>query len=200
MLRQAGAVLEGHFKLTSGRHSGTYFEKFQVLQYPAYTQRLCGLIADHFRGSRVELVAGPTTGGVILSFEVARQLGVRGIFAETVGEERRFLRGFVVRPGERVLVVDDVLTTGGSIRQVIDAVRAAGGVPRPVGAQSQCRGADAAKRRSLVTASEGGPPARRCRSAARISRCSSSSPLHRQHSRRWARTRASRAGSSSPSR
>ena len=99
MLRQAGAVLEGHFKLTSGRHSGTYFEKFQVLQYPAYTQRLCGLIADHFRGSGVELVAGPTTGGVILSFEVARQLGVRGIFAETVGEERRFLRGFRVNAG-----------------------------------------------------------------------------------------------------
>jgi orotate phosphoribosyltransferase len=129
MMRQAGAVLEGHFKLTSGRHSGTYFEKFQVLQYPAYTQRLCGLIADHFRDSNVELVAGPTTGGIILSFEVARQMGLRGIFAETVGEERRFLRGFRVNPGERVLVVDDVLTTGGSIRQVIDAVRRAGGEP-----------------------------------------------------------------------
>jgi len=129
MLREAGAVLEGHFKLTSGRHSGTYFEKFQVLQYPAYTQRLCGDIADHFRDRDVQLVAGPTTGGVILSFEVARQLGVRGIFAETVGSERRFLRGFRVSPGERVLVVDDVLTTGGSIRQVIDAVRAAGGEP-----------------------------------------------------------------------
>jgi orotate phosphoribosyltransferase len=133
MLRQAGAVLEGHFKLTSGRHSGTYFEKFQVLQYPTYTQRLCGLIADHFRGSNVELVAGPTTGGVILSFEVARQLGLRGTFAETVGDERRFLRGFRVNPGERVLIVDDVLTTGGSIRQVIDAVRRAGGEPVGVG-------------------------------------------------------------------
>jgi len=129
MLRQAGAVLEGHFKLTSGRHSGTYFEKFQVLQYPAYTQRLCGLIAERFRDDGVELVAGPTTGGVILSFEVARQLGVRGIFAESVGEERRFLRGFRVGRGERVLIVDDVLTTGGSIRQVIDAVRREGGEP-----------------------------------------------------------------------
>jgi orotate phosphoribosyltransferase len=129
MIRPSGAVLEGHFRLTSGRHSGTYFEKFQVLQYPEYTVRLCGLIADHFRDQNVELVAGPTTGGVILSFEVARQLGVRGIFAETIGEERRFLRGFKVRPGERVLVVDDVLTTGGSIRQVIEAVRRAGGEP-----------------------------------------------------------------------
>jgi orotate phosphoribosyltransferase len=132
MMRQSGAVLEGHFKLTSGRHSGTYFEKFQVLQYPAYTQRLCGLIADHFRDSGVDLVAGPTTGGVILSFEVARQMGLRGIFAETVGEERQFLRGFRVNPGERVLVVDDVMTTGGSIRQVIDAVRRAGGEPAAV--------------------------------------------------------------------
>ena len=129
LFRQSGAFQEGHFQLTSGRHSGAYVEKFQVLQYPAYTERLCRLIADHFRESGVELVAGPTTGGVILSFEVGRQLGVRGIFAESVGGERRFQRGFVVKPGERVLVVDDVLTTGGSIRQVIDAVREAGGVP-----------------------------------------------------------------------
>ena len=129
MLRQAGAVLEGHFKLTSGRHSGTYLEKFQVLQYPAYTERLCRDIADRFRGEGVELVAGPTTGGVILAFEVGRQLGVRGIFAESVDGGRCFLRGFVVHPGERVLVVDDVLTTGGSIRQVLSAVEAAGGLP-----------------------------------------------------------------------
>jgi orotate phosphoribosyltransferase len=129
LFRRSGAFQEGHFQLTSGRHSGAYVEKFQVLQYPAYTERLCRLIADHFRESGVELVAGPTTGGVILSFEVGRQLGVRGIFAESAGGERRFQRGFVVNPGERVLVVDDVLTTGGSIRQVIEAVRAAGGVP-----------------------------------------------------------------------
>jgi orotate phosphoribosyltransferase len=129
LFRRSGAFQEGHFQLTSGRHSGAYVEKFQVLQYPAYTERLCRLIADHFRESGVELVAGPTTGGVILSFEVGRQLGVRGIFAESVGGERRFQRGFVVKPGERVLVVDDVLTTGGSIRQVIEAVRAASGVP-----------------------------------------------------------------------
>lgn len=133
IFRQAGAVLEGHFKLTSGRHSGTYLEKFQVLQYPDYTERLCRLIADHFRESGVELVAGPTTGGVILSFEVARHLGVRGIFAESADTGRRFRRGFTVNAGERVLVVDDVLTTGGSIRDVIEAVREAGGVPIGVG-------------------------------------------------------------------
>jgi orotate phosphoribosyltransferase len=115
LFRRSGALQEGHFKLTSGRHSGAYVEKFQVLQYPAYTEQLCHLIAEHFREGGVELVAGPTTGGVILSFEVGRQLGVRGIFAESVEGGRRFQRGFVVKPGERTLVVDDVLTTGGSI-------------------------------------------------------------------------------------
>jgi orotate phosphoribosyltransferase len=77
----------------------------------------------------VQLVAAPTTGGIILSYEVARQLGVRGIFAEKVGEARRFGRGFQVAPGERTLVVDDVLTTGSSIREVLEAVRAEGGQP-----------------------------------------------------------------------
>jgi orotate phosphoribosyltransferase len=129
IFRQTGAILEGHFLLTSGRHSGTYLEKFRVLQYPEQTQRLCRLIAEHFRDGGVELVAGPTTGGIILSFEVARQLGVRGIFAEKAGGGRRFLRGFRVEPGERTLVVDDILTTGGSIRDVLDAVRQAGGEP-----------------------------------------------------------------------
>src|SRR3990172_4703942 len=127
--RQTGAILEGHFLLTSGRHSGRYLEKFQVLQYPEQTQRLCGLIAERFRASGVQVVAGPTTGGVILSFEVARQMGVRGIFAEKVEGGRRFLRGFQIGPGERTLVVDDILTTGGSIRDVLDAVREAGGEP-----------------------------------------------------------------------
>jgi orotate phosphoribosyltransferase len=129
IFRQTGAILEGHFLLTSGRHSGTYLEKFRVLQYPEQTQRLCRLIADRFGDSGVQLVAGPTTGGIILSFEVARQLGVRGIFAEKSEGGRRFQRGFRVEPGERTLVVDDVLTTGGSIRDVLDAVRQAGGEP-----------------------------------------------------------------------
>lgn len=129
IFREAGAILEGHFVLASGRHSGTYLEKFQVLQYPEHTEALCRLIAGHFREAQPDLVAGPTTGGVILSYEVARQLGIRGIFAEREGEGRRFGRGFEVRPGERVLVVDDILTTGGSIRQVLEAVRASGGEP-----------------------------------------------------------------------
>jgi orotate phosphoribosyltransferase len=140
IFRDAGAILDGHFLLTSGRHSGRYVEKFQVLQYPSHTERLCRLIADHFRESGVDLVAGPTTGGIVLSYEVARQLGnradgqpTRGIFAEKDEGGRSFQRSFRVERGERVLVVDDILTTGGSIRQVIDAVRESGGEPMGVG-------------------------------------------------------------------
>jgi len=129
IFRQAGAVLDGHFLLASGLHSPIYWEKFQVLQYPAYTQQLCRMIADHYRPQQIELVAGPTTGGVILAFETARQLGVRGIFAEKAGDgQRTFKRGFSVNPGERVLIVDDLLTTGGSVREVMAAVNGLGGL------------------------------------------------------------------------
>jgi orotate phosphoribosyltransferase len=133
LLRQVGAILDGHFLLTSGRHSPLYVEKFRLLEQPRHTEKLCRLMADHFRPQGVQLVAAPTTGGIILGYEVARQLGVRGIFAEKVQEGRRFGRGFRVAPGERTLVVDDVLTTGGSIRDVLEAVRAEGGDPIGVG-------------------------------------------------------------------
>ena len=123
IFQKSGALLKGHFRLTSGLHSPVYWEKFRVLQYPSYTEQLCRMIADHFRSQKVQVVAGPTTGGIILAFEVARQLGVRGIFAEKEGEERSFRRGFTVNPDERVLIVDDILTTGSSIREVIAAVK-----------------------------------------------------------------------------
>lgn len=122
MFQESGALLKGHFLLTSGLHSPVYWEKFRVLQYPEYTQRLCQMIARHFEKEGVQVVAGPTTGGIILAFETARQLGVRGIFAEKEGTERMFRRGFNIERGERVLVVDDILTTGGSIREVLAAV------------------------------------------------------------------------------
>jgi len=123
ILQKSGALLKGHFLLTSGLHSPVYWEKFHVLQYPSFTEQLCRMIADHFRHEKVQVVAGPTTGGIILAFEVARQLGVRGIFAEKEGEERSFRRGFNIEAGERVLIVDDILTTGSSVREVIDAVQ-----------------------------------------------------------------------------
>ncbi|HLB28557.1 MAG TPA: orotate phosphoribosyltransferase [Dehalococcoidia bacterium] len=133
LLRQAGAILEGHFLLTSGRHSGLYVEKFRILERPAYTEVLCGLVSDHFRPLGVDLVAAPTTGGIIVGYEVARQLGARSIFAEKGPQGRAFGRGFTLRPGERVLVVDDVLTTGGSLREVIAAVEAAGAMAAGIG-------------------------------------------------------------------
>jgi orotate phosphoribosyltransferase len=127
IFREAGAVMEGHFLLTSGLHSPIYWEKFRVLEQPRYTERLCRIIATHFQDQNVQLVAGPTTGGVIISYEVARQLGLRSIFAEREGDTRVFRRGFEIIPGERVLVVDDILTTGGSVREVISEVKRKGG-------------------------------------------------------------------------
>ena len=126
-LQARGALLRGHFQLASGRHADTYIEKFRILQWPDLTSDLCRQIADHFRGT-ANLVAGPTTGGVILSFETAKHLGLRSIIAERKdeGAGREFKRGFEIGPGDRVLVVDDILTTGGSVRDVLDAVRARG--------------------------------------------------------------------------
>jgi orotate phosphoribosyltransferase len=128
MFEKSGALLKGHFLLASGLHSPVYWEKVRVIQFPEYTEKLCAMIADHFRKSGIEVVAGPTTPGIILAYETARQLGVRGIFAEKdeVGG-RIFRRGFSIDPGEKVLIVDDILTTGGSVRDVMAAVKKAGG-------------------------------------------------------------------------
>ena len=134
IFRQSGAILKGHFLLASGLHSPIYWEKFRVLQYPNYTEQLCRLITEHFRQQRIQVVAGPTTGGIILAFETARQLGVRGIFAEKTGvAERAFLRDFSINPGERVLIVDDILTTGSSICEVMAAVTKQGGIVVGIG-------------------------------------------------------------------
>lgn len=136
LFRRSGALREGHFQLKSGRHSSAYVEKFLVLQDPAATGELCAFWAAEHRGedgrTAVDVVAGPTTGGVILAFETARQLGARGIFAEEVrggdgAMRREFRRGFRISPGERVLLVDDIFTTGGSLLALLPAVEEAGG-------------------------------------------------------------------------
>ncbi len=123
----SGALMEGHFLLTSGRHSNQYMQCAQVLQYPAYTEQLARHIADKFEKDGIELVVGPAMGGIIVSYEVARQLGVPGIFAERKDGQMEIRRGFTINPGQKVLVVEDVVTTGGSVREVIDAVKEAGG-------------------------------------------------------------------------
>lgn len=124
-LRNSGALKEGHFVLSSGRHSDRYIEKFDLLRQPRATSEVCRFIAEHFRDQEIDVIVGPTTGGVLLAFEVARQLGVAAAYAErsSDGEARReFRRGTTFPSGGRVLVVDDILTTGGSIRETLDAL------------------------------------------------------------------------------
>lgn len=127
MFHDSGALLSGHFLLSSGLHSPSYLEKFLVLQHPQYVQPLCEEIASRFKDAVIDVVLGPTTGGVLLAYEVAKQLGTRGIFAERDKSGERVLRrGFAIQPHERVLVVDDILTTGGSLVETLKVVDAAG--------------------------------------------------------------------------
>ena len=132
----SGAYREGHFKLKSGRHGDRYLEKFQVLQWPERVTELCRMLADAGRAAAgaadINVVVGPTTGGVLLAYEVAKQLGVRGFFAETVTtadgtSHREFRRGFRIERGERVLLVDDVVTTGASLLEMIPVIERSGG-------------------------------------------------------------------------
>lgn len=123
LLKQHGVLQEGHFLLTSGRHSGQYFEKFRILEHPALCEVFARRIADHFRNSGVTVVCGPTTGGVIIAYEVARQLGCRCVIAEKSPEGRKIGRGFRLDRDDCVLVVDDVMTTGGSLLETIKALQ-----------------------------------------------------------------------------
>ncbi|MFW6126169.1 MAG: orotate phosphoribosyltransferase [Chloroflexota bacterium] len=127
IFREAGAILEGHFELTSGLHSPVYWEKFRVLSSPPHVERLCRIVAQQFRGEHVDLVAGPTVGGIIIAFEVAKQMGTKAIYAERAEDGRDFRRGLTINRGDRVLVVDDVLTTGSSTLEVVKAVERYGG-------------------------------------------------------------------------
>ena len=133
----AGALRSGHFLLKSGRHSDRYLEKFAVLQYPSLAVEIGRRLAEALAPQEPTLVVGPTTGGVLLAFETARQLEeslgrqVRGVFAEPMERGRRALRrGWPVTADDRIVLVDDILTTGASLFETVDAVRAAGGEPR----------------------------------------------------------------------
>ncbi len=126
IFESCGALLNGHFLLTSGLHSSQYLEKFNVLQQPDLTTKLCAEIARRFKHDRMQVVIGPATGGIILAHEVGRQLGVRAIFTEREAGVMALRRGFQIAEGECVLVVEDIVTTGGSVQEVLDIVRAAG--------------------------------------------------------------------------
>ena len=133
LLEESGAILRGHFVLTSGRHSDVYFEKFRVLEQPRVLSALCEKIAEHFRDQGIDIVAGPLTGGIIIAFEVARQLGCNSVYVESEGGVKMLRRGASVPAGARVLVVDDVLTTGKSIHEVLSVMRNSKAVPVGVG-------------------------------------------------------------------
>lgn len=130
---KTGAIMEGHFLLTSGLHSPLYVEKFQVLQHPKYTEQLCIALAEKFLEDNIEVVVGPITGGILLAHEVGKRLGTRAIFTERENGKMTLRRGFVIKPGERVLIVEDIVTTGGSIKEVLDVVLEQGGIPVAIG-------------------------------------------------------------------
>jgi orotate phosphoribosyltransferase len=124
--RQLGALLEGHFKLSSGLHSSAYLQCALVLQHPAEAERLGRALAERIAHTRPTVVLSPALGGLIIGHEVARALGVRAIFAERVDGTLTLRRGFDLSPADRVLVVEDVLTTGGSTRETMDVATALG--------------------------------------------------------------------------
>jgi orotate phosphoribosyltransferase len=127
IFRTTGALLEGHFILTSGRHSPSYFQCAKVLQYPEYLTIFASAIVDEYKLKEVDTVIAPAVGGIVIGTEVGRQLGVRTIFAEREDGRMKLRRGFEINNNENVLVVEDVITTGGSVTEVLNLVQTAGG-------------------------------------------------------------------------
>jgi orotate phosphoribosyltransferase len=123
IFRETGALLEGHFLLTSGKHSNVYFQCAKVLQFPDYTKQICELIAKQFESYEFETVIAPAMGGIIVGYEVARQLNKRFIFAEREDKNLTLRRGFNLKENEKVLVCEDVITTGGSVYEVINIAK-----------------------------------------------------------------------------
>ncbi|MFH1001835.1 MAG: orotate phosphoribosyltransferase [bacterium] len=122
---QAGAIQKGHFKLTSGVHSDTYIQCAQVMQHPEFMHNLCSELGKKFRGDDIDVIVGPAIGGIIMAHVMARVLGpwVRAIFTERENGKMTLRRSFEIIQGEKVLVVEDVTTTGSSVREVMDIVR-----------------------------------------------------------------------------
>ncbi len=123
IFKETDALLEGHFLLTSGKHSDRYFQCAKVLQYTQFTTEICQLISSHFKDYEIDTVISPAIGGIVVGQEVARQLGKRFIFTEREDGKMTLRRGFSIKPGENVLVCEDVVTTGGSVFEVIDVIK-----------------------------------------------------------------------------
>lgn len=134
IFREAGVLLEGHFLLTSGRHSNRYLQCANIFRNTKYSEELCSALAGKFRNAGIEIVIGPAMGAVQMAYEVSRALRCENFFTER-GENGKMAlrRGFAVKPGQKVLVVEDVVTTGGSVREVMDIVQKAGGIVAGVG-------------------------------------------------------------------
>ena len=140
LLEETEAVLHGHFLLTSGLHSPMYAEKFNVLQHPKYTEKLCQELAERYAADNVELVVGPMTGGILLAHEVGKALDTRAIFTERENGKMTLKRGFEILKGTRVLIVEDIVTTGGSVMEVLNVVKEHGGIPVGIGLLVDRRG------------------------------------------------------------
>lgn len=128
ILRGCGSLLDGHFLLSSGRHSDRYCQCAKLLQYPAKAETVLAAVVDQVRNLGATVIVGPAMGGIVVAYELARQLGIRGVFTERVDGEMLFRRGFEIFPGERVLVGEDVVTTGKSTLETVRAIEALGGV------------------------------------------------------------------------
>ena len=127
IFKSTGALLEGHFVLTSGKHSGSYFQCAKVLQHPEYLTAFSVMIADEFESKEPDLIISPAVGGIVLGTEVGTQLGSRTIFAERKNGKMIIRRGFEISANEKVLIIEDVITTGGSVKEVINLVKKSGG-------------------------------------------------------------------------
>ena len=127
IFRKTGALMEGHFVLTSGRHSSSYFQCAKVLQYPQYLNLFSKTISDHFKTLNINTVISPAVGGIVIGTRVGGDLDKKTIFAEREDGNMILRRGFSITPGEKILVVEDVITTGGSVKEVMQAVEELGG-------------------------------------------------------------------------
>ncbi|MCX7614752.1 MAG: orotate phosphoribosyltransferase [Clostridiales bacterium] len=127
ILKEAGVLLEGHFLLTSGRHSNRYLQCAKIFRNTNYSEELCAALAEQFQDKQVELVIGPALGAIQMAYEVSRSLKCENFFAEREDGKMTLRRGFSIKPGQRILVVEDVVTTGGSVREVLELVKEAGG-------------------------------------------------------------------------